>query len=70
MWYLPSIALAVLGLLLLGFLVVRVVRVLRRFQHTISMVATDTHDRTGLLRARSAAVRVALEQRRGASANQ
>jgi hypothetical protein len=68
--YLPSIVLAVLGLILLGLLLFRVAKVLRRFRQATSMVATNTHDRTGLLRARSAALRVAIAQRRGASANQ
>ncbi|WP_026361464.1 bacteriophage holin [Amycolatopsis nigrescens] len=68
MSYLPSIALAVLGILLLGVLLTRIFRLLRRFRHTMSMVATDTQDKAGLLRARSAAIRVAIQQRRDASA--
>jgi len=62
--YLPSVALVALGLLLLVALVVRAMRVLRAFRQTASMVATNTQDRTGLIRARSAALRVAFAQRR------
>ncbi|MEU3627022.1 hypothetical protein BS329_34430 [Amycolatopsis coloradensis] len=65
MSYLPSIALAVAGLLALFVLLIKVRRVLRVLTHTMSMVATNTQKRTGLLRARSAALRVAIAQRRG-----
>jgi hypothetical protein len=63
--YLPSIALAVAGLILLFVLLLRLRRVLRGLTQTMSMVATNTQNRTGLLRARSAALRVAIAQRRG-----
>jgi hypothetical protein len=69
-WYLPSIVLAVAGLVLLGVLAVVTVKGLRRFSLTVSMVLTRTRDRAGLLRARSAGVRVAIEQRRRTPANQ
>ncbi|RZQ63665.1 bacteriophage holin [Amycolatopsis suaedae] len=71
MSYLPSIALAVAGLVLLVVLLIRLVRGLRALRRTSSMVATDASDRAGLLRARYAAVRVAVTQRwpsRGAPA--
>ncbi|HKS45631.1 MAG TPA: bacteriophage holin [Amycolatopsis sp.] len=70
MSYLPSIALAVLGLGVLGVLAVRMARGLRRFRSTLSMVVTNTNDRTGLIRARAAGVRVAIDQRRRKPANQ
>ncbi|WET82915.1 bacteriophage holin [Amycolatopsis sp. QT-25] len=65
MSYLPSIALAVAGLLLLLVLLLKLRRVLRVLTHTMSMVATNTRKRTGLLRARSAALHVAIAERRG-----
>lgn len=68
--YLPTIALAAVGLLLLLLLLVRTVKVLRGFRQTASMVATNTQDRAGLLRARTAALRVAFEQRRRKPENQ
>lgn len=70
MSYLPSILLAAVGLVLLGALLIPVVRGLRRFRSALSMVRTNTTDRTSLLRARSAGVRVALEQRRRTPENQ
>ncbi|MEA5361307.1 bacteriophage holin [Amycolatopsis sp., V23-08] len=68
--YLPTIVLAALGLLLLVFLLVRTARVLRAFKQTASMVATNTQDQAGLVRARSAALRVAFAQRRRKPENQ
>jgi hypothetical protein len=68
--YLPSIVLAAAGLLIFAALVIRVARGLRRFRSTLSMVATNANDRAGLLRARSAGVRVAIGQRRRKSENQ
>ncbi|MTD56835.1 bacteriophage holin [Amycolatopsis pithecellobii] len=64
MSYLPSIVVAAAGLLLLILLLVPVVRGLRRFRSALSMVMTLTNSRAGLIRARSAGVRVALHQRR------
>ncbi|GAA1986103.1 bacteriophage holin [Amycolatopsis minnesotensis] len=64
MSYLPSALLIVLGLVLLALIAVRAGKTLRRFRHTMSMVATNTQDRTGMLRARSAALRVAIDERR------
>ncbi|MBB4683599.1 bacteriophage holin [Amycolatopsis jiangsuensis] len=68
--YLPTVVLLAAGLLLLVMLLVRTFRVLRRLRHTVSMVNTVTQDRTGLLRARSAALRLAVAQRRGAPRTQ
>ena len=61
--YVPTIALVVIGLLVLAVVLVRLLRVLRQFNQTVSMVSTNTRDRAGLLRARSAALRVAFGQR-------
>jgi hypothetical protein len=68
--FLPTIVLAAAGLLLLVVLLVRTTRVLRAFKQTASMVATNTQDRAGLIRARTAALRVAFEQRRRKPENQ
>jgi hypothetical protein len=68
--YLPTVVLVAIGLLLLVLLLVRTVKVLRRFNQTASMVATNTQDRAGLVRARSAALRVAFAQRRRKPENQ
>lgn len=67
--YVPTIVLVAIGLVLLVALGVRVRKVLRLFGQTVSIVATNTQDRTGLLRARSAALRVAVAQRRHPSKN-
>ncbi|MEU6641655.1 bacteriophage holin [Saccharomonospora sp. NPDC046836] len=64
MFYVLSGALVALGILVLGVLIVRLIRLLHRCARTASMVSASTHDQVGLLRARSAAVRVAIEQRR------
>lgn len=68
--YLPTVVLVAIGLLLLVVLVVRTAKVLRGFKQTASMVATNTQDRAGLIRARSAALRVAFAQRRRKPENQ
>jgi hypothetical protein len=68
--YLPTIVLTALGLVLLLVLLVRTVKVLRAFKQTASMVATNTQDRAGLIRARSAALRVAFAERRRSPENQ
>ncbi|TNC25445.1 bacteriophage holin [Amycolatopsis alkalitolerans] len=70
MSYLPSILLAAAGLVLLGVLLFVVVRGLRRFRSALTMVVTSTNDRAGLLRARSAGLRVAFRQLRRAGENQ
>ena len=68
--YLPVWILLAAGALLLVLLLVRTSGVLRRFRRTVSMVSTQTQDRTGLIRARSAALRVAVAERRPARSNQ
>ncbi|WP_439386729.1 bacteriophage holin [Amycolatopsis lexingtonensis] len=68
--YLPTVVLAAIGLLLLVVLLVRTVKVLRAFRQTASMVATNTQDRAGMIRARSAALRVAFAERRRKPENQ
>ncbi|WP_329047480.1 bacteriophage holin [Amycolatopsis sp. NBC_01488] len=68
--YLPTVVLAAIGLLLLVVLLVRTAKALRGFKQTASMVATNTQDRAGLIRARSAALRVAFAQRRHRTENQ
>lgn len=68
--YLPTVVLVAIGLLLLVLLLVRTVKVLRGFKQTASMVATNTQDRAGLIRARSAALRVAFAERRRKPENQ
>lgn len=65
MYYWLSIALVVLGLLVLAAVLTRTLVLLRRFDRAASMVAGHSHDRVGLLRARFAAVRVAVADRRG-----
>ncbi|WP_206788315.1 bacteriophage holin [Amycolatopsis sp. MtRt-6] len=68
--YLPTAVLIVLGLAVLVVLLVRTVKVLRAFRRTASMVATNTQDRAGLVRARAAGLRVAFAQRRHKAENQ
>lgn len=63
MLYVLSIAMVAVGLIVLGMLIFPVAKALRRFNHTVSMVSANTQDGVGLLRARSAGVRVAIEQR-------
>ena len=70
MSYVPSLVLVVAGLILLVVLLVKTVRVLRAFKQTASMVATNTQDRAGLIRARAAGLRVAFTQRRRGTENQ
>nr|WP_208401274.1 bacteriophage holin [Amycolatopsis granulosa] len=60
----PSVLLAAAGVLALIVVLIRTVRVLRRFRRASSMVTVNITDRTGLLKARSAGLRVAIEQRR------
>jgi len=66
----PSLVLVVAGLIVLVALLVKTVRVLRAFKQTASMVATNTQDRAGLIRARAAGLRVAFTQRRRGTENQ
>ncbi|WP_199432145.1 bacteriophage holin [Qaidamihabitans albus] len=64
MYYVLSVALAALGIFVLGAVLLHTVRLLRRYNRTVSMVTAESRDRVGLLRARSAAVRVAVARRR------
>lgn len=66
MLYIPVLVLLVVGVALLVVLVIRSVVGLRRFRRSMNMVVTDTRKRVGLLRARSAALRVAFAQREDA----
>lgn len=58
--YLPSAALVLVGLALLGLLLVRSVRGLGRVRAVLGMAKASFDDDRGLLKARSAAVRVAI----------
>lgn len=64
MSYLPSIVLAVVGVLVLVVVLIRTFGVLRRFRRASSMVTASVSDRTGLVKARTAGLRVAFERRR------
>ncbi|MFB9432172.1 bacteriophage holin [Streptoalloteichus tenebrarius] len=62
--YLVSLLLVVLGLVVLAALVVPVLRSLRRFAVASRALRATTGDGVGLLRARAAALRVAVAERR------
>jgi hypothetical protein len=62
--YLPSIALLILGLLLLVAVGLAVLRAVRRFTGAAAAANDRVSDQSGLLRARTAAVGVAIRQRR------
>jgi hypothetical protein len=62
--YLPSLALIVLGVVVLALIAIRVIRSLRRFRAASTLVGDRVGDGVGLLRARSAALAVAFAQRR------
>lgn len=64
MSYVPSLALLAAGLLVFGIITFRTIRTLRRFSRTARMVTASTQDRAGMICARSAALRVAIEDRR------
>ncbi|WP_103342695.1 bacteriophage holin [Amycolatopsis sp. CA-126428] len=68
--YLPAAVLILIGLAGLVVLLVRTVKVLRAFRQTTSMVVTNTQDRAGLVRARSAGLRVAFARRHRKAENQ
>lgn len=70
MSYLPSVVLAAVGVIVLGVVLIRTFGVLRRFKRTSSMVTASVADRTGLLKARSAGLRVAIGQRRRPASEQ
>lgn len=62
--YVSSLVLLVLGLILLVLLLFKSLRVFSRFRAVQKQVATDIIDRSGLVKARMAGVRVALDERR------
>ncbi|EHR61762.1 bacteriophage holin [Saccharomonospora cyanea] len=64
MLYVVSAALVVAAVAGFGLVAFRVFRLLRTFREAASMVSARTGDRVGLLRARSAAVGVAIRQGR------
>jgi hypothetical protein len=61
--YLPSALLLVVGLLGLGMLMRAALRSLRRFAASRAALGSRVNDQTGLLRARSAALRIAVVER-------
>lgn len=65
--YLPTAVLVALGLVLLVLVVVRTLGAVRRFTTAAAMVNGRVSDEAGVIRARSAAVSVAVAQRRGRS---
>ncbi|PRX45058.1 hypothetical protein B0I33_110157 [Prauserella shujinwangii] len=67
MYYVLSGTLVGLGIIVFGAVLFRTIRHLRLFHRAASMVTANTHDRVGLLRARSAAIRVAVAERRDRS---
>jgi hypothetical protein len=64
MSYLPTWVVVAIGLVLLVLVLVRVIRDVRRFGVTAAAVNARIEDRRGTLRARSAALRVAMKQTR------
>jgi len=64
MSYLPTWIVVAVGLVLLVLVLVRVIRDVRRFGVTAAVVNARIEDRRGTLRARSAALRVAMKQTR------
>ena len=63
MSYLPSAALVVVGLVLVAVFVVRLLRGAGRTRSAVGAAKAAFGDRAGLLRARSAALRVAFAER-------
>jgi hypothetical protein len=61
--YVLSLVLLAVGLLLLALLLVGAYRALRRVRAAQRQVVSDIRDRTGLLTARAAGVRVAITER-------
>ncbi|WP_424186180.1 bacteriophage holin [Actinokineospora sp. G85] len=61
--YLPSAVLVLLGLALVAVFVVRLLRSAGRARSAAEMTKAAVGDRSGLLRARSAALRVAVAER-------
>ncbi|OLF18076.1 bacteriophage holin [Actinophytocola xanthii] len=64
MSYLPTWIVLAVGLVLLVAVLVRVARTVRRFGTTAASVNARIGDETGHLRARSAALRVAMKETR------
>ena len=64
MSYLPTWIVVVVGLGLLVLVLVRALRGVRRFNATVAVAGARIEDRRGTLRARSAALRVAMRQTR------
>ncbi|MEV0083540.1 bacteriophage holin [Saccharopolyspora sp. NPDC003752] len=62
--YVWSLVLLVVGLVLLALLLVRLFRELRRFKAVQRQVFHDIDDRSGLVKARVAGLKVAFAQRR------
>jgi hypothetical protein len=61
--YLPTILLLVFALVVLVVLTLRLAGAVRRFGRVSGWLQDHLNDRSGLLRARGAALRVAVEQR-------
>jgi hypothetical protein len=64
MSYLPTWIVVAVGVLALMWVLVRVARGLRRFNRTAGAVRSRIDDETGTLKARSAALRVAIRETR------
>jgi hypothetical protein len=64
MSYLPTWIVVVVGLVLLALVLVRAIRNARRFGVVAAVVNARIEDRRGTLRARSAALRVAMKETR------
>jgi hypothetical protein len=64
MSYLPTWIVVAVGVVLLVLVLVRAMRDVRRFGVTAAVVNARIEDRRGTLRARSAALRVAMKQTR------
>ncbi|MEV5536177.1 bacteriophage holin [Saccharopolyspora shandongensis] len=62
--YVWSLVLLAVGLVLLALLLVRLFRELRRFKAVQRQVLHDLDDRSGLVKARVAGLKVAFAQRR------
>lgn len=62
--YVTSLVLLGVGLLLLVLLALNAYRVLGRFRAAQKQVFGDLRDRSGLLKARAAGIRVAIDERR------
>lgn len=62
--YTPTLALVALGLIVLAAIALRVIRSLRRFASARTLVRDRVGDNVGLLKARTAALKVAFARRR------